>query len=471
MRRREFLSQSLIAAAASGALGSPATRSRGTIQTRGVAGADPLDLLEVAKSYVHLAEGTRSRSQLWGRLGGSEAERESARLFAKQLKPYALNVELEPFAFSAFRATRWSLRLQGSTDLTSAVPTPFDARFPDGPVRAPLQLISTDSDWKGVRGRFAFVEATMQASVYRNSVREGNLYKRAVEADAAGLVFSLPMKPGRWRAVAPIDKAYAVRDEVYPDKRRPIPCFVVDAVDGASLASARSVLLDARIEYEPRKQQEALNVVGYLSGLHRSRVVIFNHLDSFFSGANDNASGIATTIGLAHRISMLPTEKRLADFYFVGLAAHHDGGEGMRAFRARDPKRYASLTQAILVEHTDALGGSEAKAAGWPESFNDRRQAYLGSKGWPEIKAALADLVKRSRVMTADPQMTDACIGDLLVICGELPSFCLIQGPPYYHTDHDTIDKISRKGIAAVVDFHLRLLQVIGALATGSVDR
>lgn len=470
MRRRAFLSQSVRAAAASVALGSVARPSGGVIQTRRVVGSDPPDLLEVAKRHVQLAEATRSHSQLWGRLGGSEAERASARLFAKQLKPYARSVEVEPFTFSAYRPIRWSLRLHGSTELSSAVPTPFDARFPDSAVRAPLHLISTESDWKEVRGRFAFVEATMQASVYRNSVREGNLYKRAVGAGAAGLVFSLPMKPGRWRAVAPIDKAYAVRDETYPDKRRPMPCFVVDAVDGGLLASARSAQVDARIEYEPRTQHEALNVVGYLPGLHRSRVVIFNHLDSFFSGANDNASGIATTIGLARRIAMLPSDKRPADFYFVGLAAHHDGGEGMRAFRARDPKRYASLTQAILVEHTDALGGNEAKAAGWPRTFNDQRQAYLGSKGWPEIKAALSELVKRSRVMTADPQMTDGCIGDLLVICGELPSFCLIQGPPYYHTDHDTIDKISRAGLEAAVDFHLRLLEVIGALA-GSAER
>lgn len=466
MKRREFLDKSLGVALASAAV----RASDAGATTPPVARDDATDLLEVAKNHVQLAEATRSRAQLWGRLGGSDAERASARLFARQLNPYAVSVELESFAFSAYRPARWSMRLQGAGDLASAMPTPFDARFTDGLVRAPLHLISSESDWKNARGRFAFVEATMQASVYRNSVREGNLYKRAVDAGAAGLVFSLPMKPGRWRAVAPIDKAFAVRDEAYPGKRRPISCFVIDAADGALLATAKNAQLEARVEYEPRIEREAFNVVGLLPGLQRSRVVIFNHLDSFFSGANDNASGIATTVGLARRIATLSVEKRLADFLFVGLAAHHDGGEGMRAFRSRDPRRYTSLTQAILIEHTDALGGSEAKAAGWPESFNDQRTAYLGSKGWPELKSALGDLVGRSRVMTTPPQTTDACIGDLLVICGELPSFCLIQGPPYYHTDHDTIDKISRAGIEAAVDFHMRLLEVIGALAPGSAE-
>ncbi len=472
MRRREFLSQSVIAAAASVTLESVGTRAGGAKRTLRGLSAEAPDLLEIARSHVRIAEATRGYKPLWGRLGGSEAERTSSRLFAKQLKPYVDKVELETFVFSAFRPSRWWIRRPGQSEwLIRAMPTPFDARFPEEEVRAPIHLISNESEWKDARGKVAFLEAAMEGSVYRNSVREGNLYRRAVESGAAGLIFSLPLKPGRWRAVAPIDRAYAVRDDAYPDKRRPIPCFVVDAFEGAYLLALRGKQIELAVEYEPRTQHEALNVVGYLPGLQRSRVVIFNHLDSFFSGANDNASGIATTLGLARRIAMLPPDKRLADFYFVGLAAHHDGGEGMRAFRSRDPQRYSSLTQAILIEHTDALGGNEAKAAGWPESFNDQRQAYLGSKGWPEIKAALAELVKRSRVMTAGPQMTDACIGDLLVICGELPSFCLIQGPPYYHTDHDTIDKISRAGMEAAVDFHMRLLEVMGALAKGSADR
>lgn len=222
---------------------------------------------------------------------------------------------LEAFKFSAFRPIGWKLWSQSiSEGFGSAMPTPFDALFPSGVVRAPLQLILSDSDWKEADGKFAFVEGAMQGSVYRNSVREGGVYKRAVKAGAAGLVFSLPLRPGTWRAVAPIDNAYAVRDETYPDKHRPIPCFCVDAFDGAFLAALRGTEIAASIEYEPDMKREALNVVGYLPGLNRLRVAVFTHLDSFFSGANDNASGIATTIGLAYRLSRLPVQKRLADF-------------------------------------------------------------------------------------------------------------------------------------------------------------
>lgn len=427
------------------------------------------DLLALAAAHVRLAEADRGRSVLWGRLGGSAAERTSARLFEKQIKPYVRKTKLEAFEFSAYRPTRLSLAIQGATSTTfvgSAMPAPFDARFPDGAVQAPLVLIANDSDWGAAHGKWAFVRATMQGSPARNSIREGNLYKRAVVAGAVGLIFSLPMKPGRWRAVVPIDKAYALRDEAYPDKRRPLPCFCVDAHDGELLerpvSEGRSVA--ASIEYEPRVERKGLNVVGYLPGKGQLGVALFNHLDSFFWGANDNASGLATTVGLAGRLSRLPIEKRLADFFFVALSAHHDGAEGMRAFAERDPNRFANLTQAILIEHTDAQGGGEGKAAGWPTRLNDLRQAYLGNKGWPEVRVALPALVKDSGVMSVSPQAVDACIGDLLAVCDRQKSFSLIQAPPYYHTDHDTIDKISRAGLEASVDFHMRLLEVTGAL-------
>jgi peptidase M28-like protein len=425
-------------------------------------------LLRIAAEHVRIAEADRGRSALWRRLGGSVAEHTSARLFEKQIRPYLRSSKLEPFNFTAHRPTNWSFAIGAPTEMISAMPTPFDARFPDGEVRAPLLLVADDSQWNAVRGKWAFVRATVQGSSARNSIRDGNLYKRAVEAGAAGLIFSLPMKPGRWRAVVPVDKAYALRDEAYPDKRRPVPCFCVDAQDGELLerAAAAAKVVSAQVSYESKVDREGASVVGYLPGKGQLDVVFFNHLDSFVSGANDDASGLATTVGLAHRLSRLPLEKRRADFFFVALSAHHDGAEGMRAFADQYPNIFYNATQAILIEHTDAQGGREAKAAGWPARLNDLRQAYLGGKGWPEVRAALPKLVKETGVMSITPPMVDACIGDLLAICDQTKSFCLIQAPPYYHTDHDTLDKISRAGLEASVDFHMRLLEVTGALAT-----
>ena len=50
-------------------------------------------------------------------------------------------------------------------------------------------------------------------------------------------------------------------------------------------------------------------------------------------------------------------------------------------------------------------------------------------------------------LMTAPPAVAHECIADLFVICDRVQPFCLMAAPPYYHTDHDTIDKLSEEGL------------------------
>lgn len=416
-----------------------------------VRAAEP-DLLAIAAAHVKLAEAGRVKTQLWGRIAGSVEEHASARLLARQLRPYVQSVKLESFSFDAHRPRRWEVRLSGRT-LPSAMPAPFDARFPEDVAQAPVLRVSPDQDWSVARGKWAFLESGTQGSAASTLVREKLLYNRAVDAGAAGLLFSLPTPHGLWRSIVPVDKAYALKDDRHPDGRRPLPCFSLDADDGAAIRDGAIVY--SSIRYEPELRHQAFNTVGFLPGGGETGVAIFSHLDSFFSGANDDATGIAATVGIAHRLSRLPRAARKADFYFVGLSAHHDGAAGMRAFLAAAPSRFARLRQLILLEHLDAVDSE----------LNNQRMAFLGAKGWPEVRAALATLVKQSGVMTIDPPMQDACIADLLVTCGQVNSFCLIAAPPFYHTDHDTLDKIGRTGIEAAVDFHMRLLQITGAIA------
>ncbi len=425
----------------------------------------PDDLFGLAGRFVLIAERGRIEKRLWGRLGGSAEEAESGELLASSLRPFADTVAMEDFELTATRPRRWSLTLGGAA-LASAMPAPVDARFPDAPVRAPIVVVSGEPDWDRVGGAWAYVPATMKGTPALNSVRDGKLYERALEAGARGFVFSLPTPPGTWRIVPPVDKAYALADSRFPDGRRPIPGFCVDAEDGARLAAAGGWPLMGDVEAEPRDRWRATNVVARIDGELPATVAVMSHLDGFFSGANDNASGLATLVGLAQRVHEARSRgTRTASFELVGLAAHHDGGAGMRAFQAHDPARFAALAGIVLIEHTDALAGNEREAAGWPADFNDKRQAFLGSQPWPGIEAALPELVRDSELMPAAPLTAHACISDLLVVCDRLPTFSLIQAPPYYHTDHDTLDKISRAGIEHAVEFHARLLERAGFVA------
>lgn len=414
---------------------------------------------------MEIAERGRRDGALWGRLGGSAEEAEAAELLAAALAPSADGVGREEFELSAVRPRRWSLTIDGAA-LASAMPAPVDARFPEATVSAPIVVVAADVDWARVSGAWAYVAATMKGTPALNSVRDGKLYERALEAGARGFVFSLPTPPGTWRIVPPVDKAYALADSRFPDGRRPIPGFCVDSEDGARIAAAAGRALAGAVEADERDRFTAANVVATVTGELPARVAVMSHLDSFFGGANDNASGLATLVGLARRLHGARARgARTATFDLVGLAAHHDGGAGMRAFEARDAARFAALAGIVLIEHADALAGVEREAAGWPADFNDKRQAFLGSQPWPAIEAALPELVQASELMPVAPLTAHACISDLLVVCDRLPTFSLIQAPPYYHTDHDTLDKISRAGIEHAVDFHARLLERAGFVA------
>jgi hypothetical protein len=67
--------------------------------------------------------------------------------------------------------------------------------------------------------------------------------------------------------------------------------------------------------------------------------------------------------------------------------------------------------------------------------------------------------------------MEDSCVADLVVICGQMKMFCLMATPPFYHTNRDTLDKISARGLQNAVDFHLALMKVSGAVEAGTSSR
>jgi hypothetical protein len=421
----------------------------------------PPDLKEVAAAHVRIAERTRKPYTLWGRIGGSAAERESAQVCVAQLRPFVEKAHVEEFSLVAHRPATWTFRT-GETEYPSVMPAPFNARFPDGEVAGDLAITTPDADWASLRGKWIFLPGEPGRAVMDTIVRERLLYQKAVAAGAIGFVFSIVTPADdTWQSVVPVDKPYAVKDERYPDGQRPIPCFSVDARDAMRLAQARR--LKASVRYDRRAEHRAENAVGYLPGSKRRAIAVMCHLDSFFSGACDNASGIATMVGIAERLSQVPTANRLADFHFLGLAAHHDAGAGMRAFLERSDVRAQSIAEMILIEHTDALDLPLAQRAGWSLPLNDQRTAYLGPDGWPEVKVLLGELVSQSRLMGRPPNTQNACIGDLYVNCGKVKAFCLLNAPPIYHTDHDTMEWISSDGIQRAVDFHLRLFRGIGA--------
>lgn len=431
-------------------------------------GREPYDLLELASAYVRAAEESRTTRQLWGRIGGSREEGAAGRLFAEHLRPWVNSVDTESFRFDAWRPNQWRLELSGGVRLESAMPAPVDARFPDGGAAAPVQMIGSEADWDLARGRWIFVPGRAGDTLQINAVSDADIYLRAVEAGAAGLVFSLPTPEGTWRSIVRTDSNESAASAFFREGLRPIPCYCVDAADGLLLreAAAGAAELKSHLIYDPRTQQSGANIIGILRGdapptlLAPGAVGVFANLDGFFSGASDNASGLATVVGIAQRLARGPRLARRSDLYFAGLSAHHDGGAGLRAFIEADPRRFARLKQIFFVRRTDPGTASAEAPAG--------SVAYLGPKPWSSLSKALPELLRESGYSGEAPRIVEAsALGPDIERRGQR-TFSLQSVAPRALTDHDALGTLSAAAMERAVEFYLRAMETGGALVPGT---
>jgi hypothetical protein len=102
-------------------------------------------------------------------------------------------VELERFEFKAHRALEWEVRIGGRI-LETAMPAPFEARFPEREVNAPVEPVDPEGDWRKVSGKWAFVSSPATTSTMLNVVREKLL---------------LPARHRAWRRRAAVRRSHA----------------------------------------------------------------------------------------------------------------------------------------------------------------------------------------------------------------------------------------------------------------------
>jgi Zn-dependent M28 family amino/carboxypeptidase len=69
-------------------------------------------------------------------------------------------------------------------------------------------------------------------------------------------------------------------------------------------------------------------VWGTLPGATDETIYIMAHRDGWFDASGDNASGVASMIGLAEHYARIPQAERRRTIIFLGIDGHHNSGEG-----------------------------------------------------------------------------------------------------------------------------------------------
>src|SRR5215471_2658934 len=459
-----------------------------TLPTRGAEGQARTDdsylkwrLLPAEQKYVAI-DGARLRSfvddqtamsrryrdkghQFWGRISGTEGDTENATWLADKFRKAGLaDVHEQPFDLPPqWLPQSWSVAASAggkSLTLQSAQPAHSTAATP--PAGLDLEAVDlgfgSESDLAGrdVKGKAVFFYSTdvmgRQANV------SGGAIKRIADAGAAAIFITL-MIPGNLKA------------QFYPVESK-VPTFALGLEDGLAM---RDMIGRARGKETPRvnvKLDVAMvpnlktrTVWGTLPGTTDENIIIVAHRDGWFEGANDNASGVATLVGLAEYYAKIPRAERRRNIIFLGTSGHHDNVAMSGHWLAAPEQKAMWAKTALLInaEHTaegtldimrDGSGKRPYGVIGRANTGAAKRW-YVG--GSPKLRQIAVGSFDQLGVATyAEPDA--AAGGEIGLYYRNAPALQVIGGRYYWHTDRESSDVVPATALASITRAYAKII-------------
>src|ERR1019366_4153429 len=192
--------------------------------------------------------------------------------------------------------------------------------------------LGSEADFAGrdVRGKAILL---VKSSLSRQ-IGPADILKRAEDHGAAAIL-STDLRGGNFTA-----QAYRAYTHV--------PTFQLGTRDGeairemiGSAPAGDPPHVKIRLDADFVSGQKSFLVRGTLPGMTDETIYVIAHRDGWFDAAGDNASGVASMIGLAEYFAKLPKSQRRRTIIFIGTDGHHSirpgefGNEWLLANRDR----------------------------------------------------------------------------------------------------------------------------------------
>jgi hypothetical protein len=412
--------------------------------------------------------------QFWGRITGTSGDTESADWLAAHFKRVGLSgVRIQPIDLPPqWMPQSWTITASsGATTLQldrSAAPaygTPGTG--PEGlDVDAVWAGTGSDADFAGrdVRGKAVFMfSMALPGSMNNTSTAEG-APKRA-ETRGAAAVFEVIALPGNSRNV------------LYP-VRVNIPVFALGMEDGYAMRdligrSERAPRVRIRLDVQQVPNEKSSLVWGTLPGASDETVYVMAHRDGWFDAATDNASGVATMVGLAEHFAKIPQVRRRRTMVFVGLDGHHNdsGGVGRLWMVAHRDELFAKTALAINAEHTSTIQtyfyGERIRQA----NTYTAQLWYAGGPTRPKLQDIAIKAFREFGVSTyAEPEQAPPP-GDLGRFFRFVPGVDAGDFNMYFHTDAETPETVPWTGLEASTRAYARIIDGVNGLELKDLQR
>jgi hypothetical protein len=310
----------------------------------------------------------------------------------------------------------------------------------------------------------------LPGSMNNSSTLEGGP-KRAEQRGAAA-VFEIIALPGNMRNV------------LYP-ARVNIPVFALGMEDGYAM---RDVLgtrdgppprVHIRLDVRQVPNLKSALVWGTLPGragndlTNGETIYVMAHRDGWFDAATDNASGVATMLGLAEHFAKIPQARRRRTIVFVGLDGHHNdsGGVGRMWMVDHRDQLFAKTALAINAEHTSTIQtyvyGERIRRA----NTYTAQLWYAGGPTRPKLQNLAIRAFREFGVSTyAEPEQAPPP-GDLGRFFRFVPGVDAGDFNMYFHTDQETPETVPWTGLEASTRAYARIIDGVNDLDLHDLQR
>jgi hypothetical protein len=421
------------------------------------------DLTAISRRYRD-----HGHPQWWGRIAGTEADAENARWLAEKFRDVGLadvreqSLDLPP----QWMPMSWSVTASAggkTVELGSAQPTSTSPGTPANglDLEAADVALAAESDLTGrdLRGKAVFFYSADLSS--RQAPISDYAIRRIGERGAAA-IFAIVGVPGN------------LRNQFYPVGSA-VPTFSLGLQDGMAIrdliAQARAgqpSRVKIRFDVKTVPNMKTSTVWGSLPGSTGETVFVVAHRDGWFEGAVDNASGVATMLGLAEYFAKIPQQQRRRTIYFLGTSGHHDNTCVTGHWLADHKDLFAKTALIINCEHTSAgqliiRGGAVRRS-----NTTVPLRWYVG--GSPQLEQIAVRAYDAFGVATyAEPEA--AAGGEMGPYYLLAPSLQLIEGNLYWHSDHETADDVPPTGLAASTRAYAKIITDVNRLSLEELAR
>jgi hypothetical protein len=412
---------------------------------------------------------TKREQQFFGRISGYPQETRTAEWLADGFRKAGLSqVEVQTFDATAefWQPNSWEVRIKadpafgaGSKDIVLQSAVPVSRSRIDGVLTAPLVFAGEAGDpvHVDVKGKIAVQHSRPTTGAYSDRAKIRDSGQALMKAGAVA-VFNWVEQAGNMH--------------VFDFGNCGGPCFNLGGADGQFLKDVlakwggKPVTASLTLDTTVRSDLKAQNVIATIPGKSSEVVIVNAHIDSWFSGAGDNADGVAVLAALARHYAK-PENKPARTLIFVGSAGHHSPGlGGPPALLKMNKDRLAPTVLVLNLEHVAQM---QIRTDPWRVDPVEEPKNVGVSNSAPAVLAAFKAAAERYGFTTS--QYSDSVPGDL---GGYTPlgvaRVQAIHSGPLYHTSGDVPDSISVRGLERAARTYTAFIDAICALPADQIN-